>query len=604
MIKIMKIWIILGLWIGIITLDSPYLGSLSYGSEISPQNLEYISLDFTDVDLRDVLHAISLKTGLNIIIGPQVEGKVTASFPRPIPVLKALQIILKGSGCTYQKVDDVIKVAKIRVSLTTRNFPLKCALAKELVSSIKPFLSDKGGLKMNEETNALTITDTRENLKSIEDAILKIDEPVRQMREKNFPLNFIEAEKAASILKSHLSKEGKIEVDSLANSLLVRDVSYKMKEISSFLSSLDVFKGISKVFSLKFALVDEVSSLIPDYLSPEGKLNLNKEKNELIVFDSSYSLKRMEDFILSIDNPKKQMKEEDFQIKYAPIEKVSSSIKEKLSSYGELKIDKERSFLMVKDFSYNLKRIKETIEEIDSFKPKRRIYRIKFAPLSQLKREAKELLSDKGKVEIDEETNTLIVLDVEKNLKNVDELIDKVDVLSSQLITKRYFLKYLTSEKAKSYLQSVISEHGKIFLPQVRDTEEEKENVKENYIIIPQDKSEGEIKSKSQKENSSRKDRLYEDKNIIYVTDFKKNIPKIDEEILRLNSSFVGDEEDTETFYIKEGSLDNIAVTIANMIGVKPEDIEGMELTKEKIQWMKMNVPSPSINLGTIGPEK
>ncbi|MEA1965367.1 MAG: secretin N-terminal domain-containing protein, partial [Candidatus Aerophobetes bacterium] len=334
MMSIMKVWIFLGLWIGIITLSSPCLGSLYYSDKISPQNSE-ISLDFSNTDLRDVLHTISLKTGLNIIIGPQVEGKVTASFPRPTPVLKALQIILKLNGCEYRREDDVIKVTKVRISLLTRSFQIKYALGTELVSSIKPLLSDKGTLNLDEETNTLIVTDTQKNLTGIKDAILKLDEPARQMQTRNFSLRFIQAKKAASILKSHLSKAGKIEIDPSANSLLVRDVAYKMKEIPSFLSSLDVFKGTLKVFPLKFALVDEVAELLSAYLSAEGELNVNKEKNELIVIDSPYNLKKIEDFISSIDNPQKQMREEDFQIKYAQLEKVKSSIEEELSSYGK-----------------------------------------------------------------------------------------------------------------------------------------------------------------------------------------------------------------------------------------------------------------------------
>jgi len=580
--KVIKVWIFLGLLVEIITLDSSCFGSSPNISKISYQS-EDIFLNFTDINLRDALHAISLKTGLNIIIGPDVEGKVTASFPRPIPAL-------------------IIKVVKAKVSLLTKDFPLKYALATEQASSIKSFLSPKGTLKVNEETNILIVTDIKENFKNIEDAILKIDEPARQMREKNFSLNFIEAEKAASILKSYLSETGEIEVNSLANSLLVRDVACKMKEISSFIPSLDVFKATLKIFPLKFALADEVSRLIPSYLSSKGKISVNKDKNELIVTDSSYNLKRIKDFILSIDNPQMQMKEEDFQIKYAQIKRVSSSIKERLSSYGELKEDKERSFLIVKDFSYNLEKIKKIVGEMDSFKPQRKTYRIKFAPLSQTAREIEELLSDKGKVEIDEKTDTIVVSDVEKYLKKVDELINKVDVLSSQL--KGYTLEYLTAREAEYFLRNVISEYGKISLPQVKDVEEKKKNVEEDYIIIPQDESKEEVKFKSQEKNNSPKNRLYENKNTIYITDLKRNIPKINKEISKLNSSSMGEEITTKTFYIKEGSLDNIAITIANMIGVKPENIKGMELTEKKGQWMNMSVPSPNINLGTIGPGK
>jgi len=62
------------------------------------------------------------------------------------------------------------------------------------------------------------------------------------------------------------------------------------------------------------------------------------------------------------------------------------------------------------------------------------------------------------------------------------------------------------------------------------------------------------------------------------------------------------EETAVRTFYIKEGSLERIAIAIANMLGVKPEEIQGMELKQEEGEWMEMEVPSLSINLGTIGP--
>jgi hypothetical protein len=55
----------------------------------------------------------------------------------------------------------------------------------------------------------------------------------------------------------------------------------------------------------------------------------------------------------------------------------------------------------------------------------------------------------------------------------------------------------------------------------------------------------------------------------------------------------------TRTFYIKEGSVERIALTIANMIGIPPEKIEGIQL--RKISWMEMQLTSPSIDLGNIG---
>ncbi|KKL81867.1 hypothetical protein LCGC14_1990490 [marine sediment metagenome] len=60
-----------------------------------------------------------------------------------------------------------------------------------------------------------------------------------------------------------------------------------------------------------------------------------------------------------------------------------------------------------------------------------------------------------------------------------------------------------------------------------------------------------------------------------------------------------GEEIINRTFYIGEGSLERMALAMANILGINPEDIEGLE---PKGEWMQMEVPTLEINLGTVGP--
>ena len=44
----------------------------------------HITMDFKDADIRSVLRAISYKSGINIIAGPEVEGAITVRLVRPL----------------------------------------------------------------------------------------------------------------------------------------------------------------------------------------------------------------------------------------------------------------------------------------------------------------------------------------------------------------------------------------------------------------------------------------------------------------------------------------------------------------------------------------
>ncbi|GAH21169.1 unnamed protein product, partial [marine sediment metagenome] len=71
--------------------------------------------DFKGVDLKETLALLSTKTGLTIIAPPEVKGKVSARFERPIPVLKALEIILEPYDYEYQVMDNIIRVSIILI---------------------------------------------------------------------------------------------------------------------------------------------------------------------------------------------------------------------------------------------------------------------------------------------------------------------------------------------------------------------------------------------------------------------------------------------------------------------------------------------------------
>ncbi|MBA7659025.1 hypothetical protein ES703_66988 [subsurface metagenome] len=321
---------------------------------------------------------------------------------------------------------------------------------------------------------------------------------------------------------------------------------------------------------------------------------MNEAENQIMVTATSRNLKKIEDLLADLDSPSKQMKKEKFLIKYISLEDAVDLVKENLSPQGTLKIDPQSSTFTVEDTSYHLLQIEKMVTEFDTFQPRKKVYKISFAPLSLVVERIEDLLSDQGKVDEQKETSSLVVIDVRKSLDYIDRLVKEIDTLEGQLVTRRFFLKYLTPQEAESELQDVISEYGKIRLPQTEAAQSRSST--RDYIIIPQ-----EGMGSPEESNPSDK-KIGRENNIIYVTDLKRNMPRIDQEIKKMNGR--SEEVAVRTFYIKEGSLERIAIAIANMLGVKPEEIQGIELKEEEGKWMQMSVPSLTIDLGKIGPVK
>ena len=69
-----------------------------------------ISLDFKDVDIRDVLRLVADVSDLNIIAGDEVSGTVTIRLV-DVPWDQALDVILLTKGLGFVRVGNVLRIA-------------------------------------------------------------------------------------------------------------------------------------------------------------------------------------------------------------------------------------------------------------------------------------------------------------------------------------------------------------------------------------------------------------------------------------------------------------------------------------------------------------
>jgi len=68
-----------------------------------------ISMDLKDADIGNVLRMLAFETGMNIVAGPNVTGKVTVAL-RDVPWDEALRVILAAHGLSYRVEGSIIRV--------------------------------------------------------------------------------------------------------------------------------------------------------------------------------------------------------------------------------------------------------------------------------------------------------------------------------------------------------------------------------------------------------------------------------------------------------------------------------------------------------------
>ena len=168
------------------TTDEP-VGEVAAGSPVEslePSASGLISVDFKDADIRQVLRILSLKSGVDIVAGPDVEGLVTIKLT-DVPWEQALDIVLRTYSFLYERTGDVIRVMSLEAveqeALATEVFPLSYAKAAEVMEIAKEMLTDRGKAKFDERTNAVIITDLPSNLFQLKQIVARLDQQTPQV---------------------------------------------------------------------------------------------------------------------------------------------------------------------------------------------------------------------------------------------------------------------------------------------------------------------------------------------------------------------------------------------------------------------------------------
>jgi type IV pilus assembly protein PilQ len=158
-----------------------------------------ISLDLQDADLINVLRLFADVANLNIILAPDVKGKVTVRMVN-IPWDQAMDIILKMNGLGFALEDNVLRIASVAAltkqaedetkakeakkkaeDLTTRMVAINYATAKSIEPTLKKSLSPRGETVVDERTNTIIITDIARNVNDVLALIKVLDKAIPQV---------------------------------------------------------------------------------------------------------------------------------------------------------------------------------------------------------------------------------------------------------------------------------------------------------------------------------------------------------------------------------------------------------------------------------------
>lgn len=193
-----------------------------------PETIE--SFDFPNVEITDVIHAISELTGKNFIIDPGVRGKITIVAPSKITVAEAYKAFLSAlaiNGFTVVPSGAFLKVKSARNAqrdnietfsgayypntdqMITRIIHLKHISASQVNRDLRILPSKDGEMNIYEPTNSIIISDYGTNIDRVMRIISQLDVPGFEEQLEVIPIKYAKAKDLADLVDKIVNKGAK-----------------------------------------------------------------------------------------------------------------------------------------------------------------------------------------------------------------------------------------------------------------------------------------------------------------------------------------------------------------------------------------------------------
>lgn len=203
-------------------------GAEDITNENFPETIE--SFDFPNVEITDIIKAISELTGKNFIIDPGVRGKITIIAPSKLTVAEAYKAFLSAlaiNGFTVVPSGNFLKVKSARNAqrdsietysgsyypnsdqMITRIIHLKHISAEQVNRDLRILPSKDGEMSVYTPTNSIILSDYGSNIDRVMKIISQLDVPGFEEQLEIIPIKFAKAKDMADLVDKIINKGDK-----------------------------------------------------------------------------------------------------------------------------------------------------------------------------------------------------------------------------------------------------------------------------------------------------------------------------------------------------------------------------------------------------------
>lgn len=231
-----------------------------------------VTMDFQEVELRQVIRFVAEMVGKNYVVDPTVKGKVTVITPNPVTVEEAERIfasILSVHGLTIIERDGAFKIIpekdgrsesdraivssgklpSAQETVVSRLVRMQHISSGTLVNTLKPLMHIWGALTFHLPSNAMIVTDTAVTVARITRLARALDVPPELASHRLFPVQHASVAPLQKLLNSVYAAfnsrqrktlpDVKVYADTRSNTLLVVAPLAQLEEVARLLVDLD-----------------------------------------------------------------------------------------------------------------------------------------------------------------------------------------------------------------------------------------------------------------------------------------------------------------------------------------------------------------------------
>lgn len=289
----------------------------SFGQTITPASSgsELITLELKNIDIVEVLKILSRKISMNIIISPNVKGRITL-FLNNVDVRQAFDSLLEAAELAVIQNKNIMQVipdkeyearfgesyhsSKQLKTIAVRNLP--AVEIAQALSKIKP----RAGVLVDERSNSLLLQDTEENLTEMQSVIADMDQSIVT---RNYELKHLGNKQTEDIIKLWLGAKGTYYINSGTRVLTVKDYSDNLSRIMTLVEAHDVPPVVlSRTYELDYAKFDAIEAKIKPLLTTDlGTIVTDERTNKIIISDLEQKFEEIERIISAYDTKDKQV---------------------------------------------------------------------------------------------------------------------------------------------------------------------------------------------------------------------------------------------------------------------------------------------------------